>query len=68
MCPRDRVWVLLPLLPLIDQLSDDFREPLLLCDLDGLSYQEIADKLSVPLGTVRSRISRARCRLRDELH
>jgi len=52
----------------IDQLSDDFREPLLLCDLDGLSYQEIADKLSVPLGTVRSRISRARCRLRDELH
>ena len=52
----------------ITKLPDDFREPLLLCDLDGLGYQEIADKLSVPLGTVRSRISRARGRLRVELH
>jgi RNA polymerase sigma-70 factor (ECF subfamily) len=44
-----------------------FREPLLMCDLDGLGYQEIAHHLSVPLGTIRSRISRARGRLRDEL-
>ena len=52
----------------IDQLPDDFREPLLMCDLDGLGYQEIAAKLMVPLGTIRSRISRARARLREELH
>lgn len=51
----------------IDQLSDEYRQPLLMCDLDGLSYQEIAEALSVPIGTVRSRISRARSRLRDEL-
>ncbi|MGE4618319.1 MAG: sigma-70 family RNA polymerase sigma factor [Planctomycetota bacterium] len=52
----------------LDQLPGDFREPLLLCDLDGLSYQEIAEKLSVPIGTIRSRISRARNRLRQQLH
>jgi len=51
----------------IRQLPREFREPLLMCDLDGLSYEEISRELSVPLGTVRSRISRARGRLRAEL-
>lgn len=51
----------------IRNLPGKFREPLLMCDLDGLGYQEIAQNLSVPLGTIRSRISRARGRLRDEL-
>jgi len=51
----------------IHQLPDEFRIPLLMCDLDGLAYHEIAHELQVPLGTVRSRISRARKRLRAEL-
>ena len=56
-----------PVKEAIHNLPDDFREPLLMCDLDGLGYQEIAKILSVPLGTIRSRISRARGRLRAEL-
>lgn len=41
-----------------------FREALLLRDFEGLSYQEIADVLEVPIGTVRSRIARGRDQLR----
>jgi len=44
-----------------------FREVLLLCDVEGKSYQEIADRTGVPVGTVRSRISRGRKRLRRRL-
>ena len=49
------------------ELPEDFRKALLLCDLDGLRYDEIADVLDVPVGTVRSRISRARAFLRERL-
>ena len=49
------------------ELPMEFRESLLLCDLDELSYQEIAERLHIPLGTVRSRIARARSRLRGLL-
>jgi RNA polymerase sigma-70 factor (ECF subfamily) len=48
-------------------LDADDRELLTLRHLDGLKYQELADRLSVPLGTVMSRLFRARRRLRDEL-
>jgi RNA polymerase sigma-70 factor, ECF subfamily len=51
----------------VDELPDLFRIPLLLATLGGLPYQEIAEVLSVPVGTVMSRIHRARTRLRDEL-
>jgi RNA polymerase sigma-70 factor (ECF subfamily) len=40
------------------------REVLLLVALDDMSYEEAADLLSVPIGTVRSRVSRARAQLR----
>ena len=51
----------------VDELPDLFRVPLLLATLGGLAYAEIADVLKVPVGTVMSRIHRARTRLRDEL-
>jgi len=55
----------------IDQLPVHFREILLLCEVEEMSYQEIAETLSIPIGTVMSRLSRARTtlggRLRQEL-
>ena len=49
----------------IDQLPLHFREILLLCEVEEMSYQEIAETLSIPIGTVMSRLSRARNGLRD---
>jgi RNA polymerase sigma-70 factor, ECF subfamily len=51
----------------IDELPVHFREILLLCDVEEMSYQEIAETLSVPIGTVMSRLSRARSTLRSRL-
>jgi RNA polymerase sigma-70 factor (ECF subfamily) len=51
----------------IDELPVHFREILLLCEVEEMSYQEIAETLSVPIGTVMSRLSRARKTLRDRL-
>jgi len=51
----------------IDELPAYFREILLLCEVEEMSYQEISETLSVPLGTVMSRLSRARKTLRDRL-
>ena len=44
----------------IQKLPQDLRKPILLCEIDGLSYEEIARRQQCPIGTVRSRISRAR--------
>ncbi|MFT4188507.1 MAG: RNA polymerase sigma factor SigE [Aeromicrobium sp.] len=51
----------------LQSLSEDFRVVVVLCDVEGLSYEEIADILGVKLGTVRSRIHRGRTQLRAAL-
>jgi RNA polymerase sigma-70 factor, ECF subfamily len=51
----------------IDELPLYFREIILLCDVEEMSYQEIAETLSIPIGTVMSRLSRARKTLRNRL-
>ena len=51
----------------IDDLLIHFREILLLCEVEEMSYQEIAETLSIPMGTVMSRLSRARRILRNSL-
>jgi RNA polymerase sigma-70 factor (ECF subfamily) len=51
----------------LEELPPVFREVLVLLELEGLSYKEIADVLGVPIGTVMSRLARARHRLRKSV-
>lgn len=51
----------------ISSLDPEFRESLVLRDVEGFSYEEIAEIIGKPVGTVRSRIHRARLTLRDSL-
>jgi RNA polymerase sigma-70 factor, ECF subfamily len=51
----------------LDTLSEDHRKIIMLSDLEGLSYREIAETLEIPMGTVMSRLHNARKRLRDAL-
>jgi len=51
----------------LEELPAVFREVLVLRELEGMSYKEIADVSSVSLGTVMSRLARARTRLRQAL-
>ena len=57
----DEVTIALNILPL------DFRTVILLCDVEGFTYEEIAKILDLPIGTVRSRLFRARNMLKDLL-
>ncbi len=50
---------------LINQLSNDHRAVLVLKDIEGYKYEVIADILDIPIGTVRSRLNRARLELRS---
>ena len=52
----------------IDQLPEAFRETLVLSDVEGMSYQEIAKILEIPVGTVKSRLFRARQMLQGKLY
>ena len=52
----------------LDGLSDDFREVVLLADVEGFSYREIAEIMDIPVGTVMSRLYRARQRLQKSLY
>ncbi len=51
----------------VKALPDEFRTALMLCDLEEFSYKEIAKTLAIPVGTVRSRIARARIILQRKL-
>jgi RNA polymerase sigma-70 factor (ECF subfamily) len=55
------------LLEAIDALAEEFRETLILSDLADLNYAEISEVLDIPVGTVKSRLFRARRQLRDTL-
>jgi RNA polymerase sigma-70 factor (ECF subfamily) len=48
-------------------LPEEYRVTVLLCDVEGMSYEEIAQALQVPIGTVRSRLARGRAALREKL-
>jgi RNA polymerase sigma factor (sigma-70 family) len=52
----------------LEALAPEYRAAVVLCDIEGLSYEEIATTLGVKLGTVRSRIHRGRAQLRTALH
>ncbi len=52
----------------LEKLPVKFREIILLCDLEEMSYQEISETLAIPIGTVMSRLSRARRAMRELLN
>ena len=49
----------------LENLSDDFRAVVVMVDVEGLDYQEVAQAIGKPLGTIKSRLARARLKLRD---
>lgn len=51
----------------LNALQDEFREIIILCDLEDFKYDEIAEILGIPIGTVRSRLHRARNALREKI-
>jgi RNA polymerase sigma factor (sigma-70 family) len=51
----------------VDRLPRQYREAVVLCDLEGRTHEEAARQLNWPVGTVKGRLFRARCRLRDRL-
>lgn len=51
----------------ISQLREEYRVVITMCDIEGMSYDDIADMLGVPKGTVKSRINRARSSLKKIL-
>jgi RNA polymerase sigma-70 factor, ECF subfamily len=56
------------ILKALNDLPEEQRELVILVDLEELEYQEVSDFLQIPIGTVRSRLSRARWKLANQLH
>jgi RNA polymerase sigma-70 factor (ECF subfamily) len=52
----------------LDNLPDDFKSTVIMVDVQGLDYFEAAEAIGKPIGTIKSRLARARLRLRDCLH
>ena len=52
----------------LNALAIDFRTVIILCDLEGFTYEEMAKILDIPIGTVRSRLHRARNLLKEKLN
>jgi RNA polymerase sigma-70 factor (ECF subfamily) len=51
----------------LNNLDVDYRTIIILCDLEGFKYEEMAKILDIPIGTVRSRLHRARQLLKEQL-
>ena len=51
----------------IEELPDEFRVPVVLADVEGFGYQEVAETLGIPVGTVKSRLYRGRRRVQEKL-
>ncbi len=51
----------------LDDIPEDFRTVVLLCDVEDFTYEEIANMLDVPIGTIRSRLHRGRNLLKAQL-
>lgn len=51
----------------MDELGEEYRTVLVLCDIEGMSYDDIAQILKCPVGTIKSRINRARQALRKKI-
>lgn len=51
----------------IEELPDEFRVPVVLVDVEGFGYQEVAETLGIQIGTVKSRLHRGRRRLQEKL-
>lgn len=52
----------------LQELPEEFRTPVVLCDVEGMSYAEISEIMEVPVGTVKSRLFRGRRRLQRRLY
>ena len=52
----------------IEELPEEFRVPVVLADIEGMGYQEVAQTMGIPVGTVKSRLFRGRKRLQVSLH
>ena len=51
----------------IDSLSSDYKAVLVMCDIEGISYEKAAEILKCPIGTVKSRLNRARIALKKKI-
>ena len=52
----------------VDALPEHYRMPVLLADVEGFAYKEIAEILDIPIGTVMSRLHRGRKKLQEQLY